>query len=363
MKILIAAGGTGGHILPGVAIAKALRERGHWVHFVVKKDRESQAFLAREGFPSSAFYFEGFPRKISLRAALFPITALSAFLSARRIFRRESPDVFLGMGGYISVPAGLAAQGRGVPIVLHEQNVRAGLANRFLSRWARTVATSFDLTEGLSARGRIVCTGLPLRPDLAPKNPAESRLSLGLDPDAFTFLIFGGSQGARGLNAKVLEAVKVLAKEKPTWQYIHLTGQTDENKARSMYESLGVKSFVRAFHSDMSTIYSAADFVVARAGANTVMELQRMGRLALLVPFPHATDDHQTANAQVLEKTGGARVVSEKDLTGDLLVAILKELPPTDRLRAASAERLLRVRADLLNAAHRVADLITEEKK
>lgn len=364
MKILIAAGGTGGHILPGVAIAKVLREQGHGVHFVVKKDQDSQAFLAREGFPSSAFYFEGFPRKISLRAVLFPITALAAFLSARRIFRRESPDVFLGMGGYISVPAGLAAVLRGVPIILHEQNVRAGLANRFLSRWAKTVATSFDSTEGLSARsGRIVCTGLPLRPDLGPKDPAHSRRSLGLDAEAFTLLIFGGSQGARGLNAKILDGMKVLAKERPTWQYIHLTGKTDEENVRAAYSALGRKAFVHAFHSDMSTIYSAADFVIARAGANTVMELRRMSRAALLVPFPFATDDHQMANARVLEKAGTARLVEEKDLTADTLWTVLRELPSTEMWRAKSTERLMHGGPDLLNAAQRVADLITEEKK
>lgn len=364
MKILIAAGGTGGHILPGVAIAKVLRERGHRVHFVVKKDRDSQAFLAREGFSSSAFYFEGFPRKVSGRAVLFPLTALAAFLSARRIFRRESPDVFLGMGGYISVPAGLAAVLGDVPIVLHEQNVRAGLANRFLSRWAKTVATSFESTEGLSARGgRIVCTGLPLRPDLAPKNPAESRRVLGLDPKAFTLLVFGGSQGARALNARVLEVVALLARERSAWQFIHLTGATDEAKVRAAYGALSRRAFVRAFHSDMSTVYSAADFVVARAGANTVLEIRRMGRAALLVPFPHATDDHQTANARVLEKAGEARVVLENDLSVENLWTVLRALPTAEGLRAESQERLTHVVPEMLFAAQRVADIVVEEKK
>ena len=363
MRVLIAAGGTGGHILPGVAIAKELRERGHRVHFVVKKDRDSQALLAREGFPSSAFYFEGFPRKISLRALLFPFTAVAAFLTARRIVRRESPDVFLGMGGYISVPVGLAAVRQGVPIVLHEQNVRAGLANRFLSRWARVVATSFELTERLSSRaGKIVWAGLPLRPDLVPKDPAESRRALGLDPDAFTLLVFGGSQGARALNARVLDVVAQLARERPAWQFIHLTGTADEEKVRAAYAALSCRAFVRAFHSDMATVYSAADFVVARAGANTVMEIRRMGRAALLVPFPHATDDHQTANAKVLEKSGAARVIQERDLTVEAFLSVLKTLPDAAALRSQAAERLARVGPDLLSAARRAAELIMEAK-
>lgn len=363
MRILIAAGGTGGHILPGVAIAKVLRERGHHVHFVVKKDRDSQAFLAREGFPSSAFYFEGFPRKISLRALLFPLTAAAAFFTARRIVRRESPDVFLGMGGYISVPVGVAAVRRGVPLVLHEQNVRAGLANRFLSRWARVVATSFEPTERLSPHaGRIVCAGLPLRPDLAPKDPAESRRSLGLEPNAFTLLVFGGSQGARALNARVLDVVAQLARERPAWQFIHLTGAAEEEKVRAAYGTHDRRAFVRAFHSDMATVYSAADFVVARAGANTVMEIRRMGRPALLVPFPYATDDHQTANARVLEKAGEARVVLEKDLSVETFLKIFNSLPDVEDLRSENKARLGRVSPDMLNAAERVADLILEEK-
>jgi UDP-N-acetylglucosamine--N-acetylmuramyl-(pentapeptide) pyrophosphoryl-undecaprenol N-acetylglucosamine transferase len=362
MKIMIGAGGTGGHLFPGVAIAKELRKRGHRVHFIVKKDRDSQPFLAREGFPSSSFWFEGFPRKLSWRTIGYPFIAGAAFLSARRIFRREAADVFLGMGGYISVPAGLAAVRGGVPLVLHEQNVRAGLANRFLSRWAKTVATSFESTVGLSPRAnRTVLTGLPLRPDLTPKDPSESRRALGLDPDAFTLLIFGGSQGARVLNARVLDALKVLAIQKPHWQFIHLTGVADEEKVRSATRDMPSRFFVRAFHSDMATLYSAADFVVARAGANTVMEIRRMGRSALLVPYPFATDDHQTYNARILEPSGQARVIQEKDFSVEAFLGVLNDLPALGVVRSANQERLARVGQDLLRAAERVASLVEEK--
>jgi UDP-N-acetylglucosamine--N-acetylmuramyl-(pentapeptide) pyrophosphoryl-undecaprenol N-acetylglucosamine transferase len=340
MRVLIAAGGTGGHILPGVAIAKVLRERGHRVHFVVKKDRDSQAFLAREGFPSSAIYFEGFPRKVSGRAVLFPFTAVAAFFSARRIFRRESPDVFLGMGGYISVPAGLAAMLRGVPIVLHEQNVRAGLANRFLSRWAKTVATSFEFdgrTFGTERADRLHRTSLASGsgPERAGRIPAVS----GPRPGRVHASRLRREPRRAGIERQDFGGVNLLAKERPTWQYIHLTGTADEEKVRAAYSALGLNAFVRAFHSDMSRIYSAADFVIARAGANTVLELRRMGRAALLVPFPFATDNHQLANARVLEKTGTARVLLEKDLTVDTLWAVLRELPQPEKMRAMSSDR------------------------
>lgn len=362
MKIIIAAGGTGGHLFPGVAIAKELRQRGHRVHFIVKQDRDSQPFLAREGFPSSSFWFEGFPRKISWRTIGFPFIAGAAFLSARRIFRREAADLFLGMGGYISVPAGLAAVGRGVSVVLHEQNVRAGLANRFLSRWAKSVATSFESTAGFSQRAcRTVLTGLPLRPDLIPKDPSEARRALGLDPDAFTLMVFGGSQGARALNARVLETVKIAAVQKPHWQFIHLTGVADEEKVRSVTQDMSCRFFIRAFHSDMATLYSAADFIVARAGANAVMEIRRMGRSALLVPYPFATDDHQSFNAKVLEQSGQARVIQEKELSGEALLGVLNDLPELGVLRSTNQERLARAGQDLLTAAQRVADLMEDK--
>ncbi|MBL0059714.1 MAG: undecaprenyldiphospho-muramoylpentapeptide beta-N-acetylglucosaminyltransferase [Elusimicrobia bacterium] len=361
MRVLIAAGGTGGHLLPGLAVAKALRERNHRVHFVVKKDRDSQSFLAREGFPSSAFHFEGFPRTLSPRAALFPFAAGAALLAARRIVRREAPDVFLGMGGYLSVPAGLAAVLRRVPMVLHEQNTHAGLANRFLSRWARTVGLSFDPTTGLSPRvGRTVWTGLPLRPDLEPRDPAEARRSLGLDPNAFTLLVFGGSQGARALNAGILDAIPRLARERPDWQFIHLTGAADEEKARTVYAGTSRRAFVRAYFADMAAAYSAADFVVARAGANTVMELSLMGRAALLVPFPHATDDHQRSNARFLEKTGQARVLLEREMDVGKLTELLGSLPEREILRRETKERLSRVPPEMRTAAGRLADWVVE---
>ncbi|MBP9127174.1 MAG: undecaprenyldiphospho-muramoylpentapeptide beta-N-acetylglucosaminyltransferase, partial [Elusimicrobia bacterium] len=308
-RVLISAGGTGGHILPGLAVAKILRERGHRVHFAVKKDEKTPAFLAREKFSSSAFQFEGFPRNLSIRSLTFPVMAAAALACARRILRRETPDVVLGMGGYITVPVGVAAIMRRVPLVVHEQNVRAGLANRLLSRWARAAAVSFEETVGLSSRvNRTVVTGLPLRPDVVPQDPAQSRLRLGLDPQAPTLLIFGGSQGARSLNARVWAALPKWAAQKPRWQYIHLTGPADEPEGRTVYQKFGLRAHVTAYLADMAAAYSAADAVVARGGANTVMELRRMGRTALLIPYPHATDNHQTDNARYLERLGLARV-------------------------------------------------------
>jgi UDP-N-acetylglucosamine--N-acetylmuramyl-(pentapeptide) pyrophosphoryl-undecaprenol N-acetylglucosamine transferase len=359
MRIVIAAGGTGGHLLPGVAVGKALRARGHQVHFVVKTDHSSQAYLAKEGFPSSAFFLSGFPRGLSGRLLTYPFQFGAAFLSARRILKRELPDVVLGMGGYISVPTGLAAAARGIPLVLHEQNSCAGLANRLLSRRAAAVGTTFERTERLPGRpGLLVHTGLPIRPDLVPQDPREARRRLELGPDDMTVLVFGGSQGARALNRLVTLSLPALEPLRDRWQFIHLTGEAEFQAVKTVYKTLGWRAFVRSYWSDMATLYSAADFVVGRAGANTVMELARMGKRALLVPFPHATDNHQEKNARVLEDLGAAQVVTEKDLSEARFQMILRELPAPDVLREQTSVRLSRVTPQLLNAADRVADLV-----
>lgn len=357
MRVCLAAGGTGGHLLPGLALGKALRERGHLVHFIVKIDETSQDRVAREGFPSSAFFFEGFPRKLSLRALAFPWIAAAAYRSAARIARRETPRVIVGMGGYVSVPLGLWAAGHRVPLVLHEQNVRAGLANRFLSRWAAAIGVTFEGTTGLPAE-RCTTTGLPLRPDLRPGDPRAARRALGLAENDGTILVFGGSQGARALNARWIDSLSRLRRPGENWQFIHLTGPQDEAAVRAAYERDGRRAFVRAFHSDMATVYSAADVVVGRAGANTVMEIYRMGKAALLVPFPHATSDHQTANALALARGGAATVVTEGELTVDRLADLVNAWPALDDLRRANDARLAAVPADFSRAAERLADLV-----
>lgn len=360
MRILVAGGGTGGHLLPGVAVAKELRARGHHAHFAVRTDGSSQAFLAREGFPSSSFHFAGFPRTLSPRLAAYPFLAAAAFLSARRILRRETPDVVLGMGGYVSVPVGAAAVMGNVPLVVHEQNVRAGMANRLLSRWATAAGASFEPTERLSPRCPMVWTGLPLRPDLVPLDPAEARRSLGLSERDMTVLVFGGSQGARALNGALMRLLPGLEHLRNRWQFIHLTGEAEFSSVQATYRTLGWRAFVRAYWPDMAALYSAADFVVARAGANTVMELARMGKRSLLVPYPHAADDHQAANALWLEKRGAASVLPEKDLTESALRSVFDDLSDLDALRAENAGRLTRVSPQWLEAACRLADLVED---
>ncbi len=360
MRICIAAGGTGGHLLPGLATAAELRSRGHRVHFLVRKDRDSQAVLAKEGFPSSAFAYQGFPRRLSAQWLTFPFLSLTACSAARRVLRREAPDAVLGMGGYVSVPVGLAAVRLGIPLVVHEQNRSAGLANRLLSRWARGVAVSFQGTRGFPPSVPLAFTGLPLRPGLAGKDPAAARRELGLDPDAFTLLIFGGSQGARALNRCAAESLRKWGKPRREWQVVHFTGAADAEWAERFYREAGCRAFVRPYWSDMATAYGAADFVVCRAGANTVMELARLGKAALLVPYPHATNAHQEENARFLEERGQARVILEKDLTEEQFLSVLDGLPAPASLREASFRRMQNPPAECSQGAAHLADLLEQ---
>jgi UDP-N-acetylglucosamine--N-acetylmuramyl-(pentapeptide) pyrophosphoryl-undecaprenol N-acetylglucosamine transferase len=358
MRVCIAAGGTGGHLLPGVAAGRELRARGHQVHFIVRADGATPSFLAKEGFASSAFAYAGFPRRLSWRLLTFPALSLTAYLNARRILRREEPDAVLGMGGYMSLPVGLAAVRLNIPLVIHEQNSLAGLANRVLASRARAVAISFPDTRGLPRGARLIPTGLPLRPDLEPKDPAQARRSLGLDAQAFTVLVFGGSQGARALNRLVASALSRLAKQ-GEWQFIHLTGPADHPSMEAAYRDAGYRAFVKPYWNDMATLYSAADFVISRSGANTVMELARMGRPALLIPFPHATGNHQEINARFLERAGGAQVALERDLTLESLLDRLRSIPPADAFRAENPAKP-RALAGLTDGAARLADVVEE---
>lgn len=357
MKVCVAAGGTGGHLLPGVAVAKELRRRGHLIHFVVKTDKTTEPFLTSEGFSSSSLYFEGFPRKLSPRLLTFPFMAWRAIRNARRILRDASPDVVLGMGGYITVPAGLAARRLKIPLLVHEQNSVAGLANYVLSSWAEVTAVTFKNTSGLSSQARVVHTGLPLRPDLNPLNPSEARRALQLDPEAMTLLVFGGSQGARALNQVVLNALPKAAREKK-WQIIHLTGPQDAEQAAQAYGAFGVKAFVKPYWNDMATLYSAADFVIARSGAGTVMEIAHFNKHALLVPFPHATANHQEANARALEKAGLAKVVLEPELTSQRFTEFMDRMPAAEQFRSPESRVPLGLLPNEPKAAERLADLV-----
>ena len=315
-RILIATGGTGGHIYPALVTARALRVRGCEVVFIgmfgaagekIKDEGFDHIAIAAQGFVS-----RGLLQKISAMGAM--ATALVRCVAS---VRRVRPDAVLGFGGYSSFPTVLAALLCRVPAMLHEQNAMPGQANKFLGRFVRRVALGFKDAGGCFSPGKTVWTGNPLRPfDVSLTRDAACG-RLGLDPLKSTVLIFGGSQGSRAINGHVAEALSDVP-DGIDLQVIHITGKNDFSRVKDRYQALGVKAMVREYMEHIELAYAAADLVVGRAGAGTVTELGLLGVPAVLIPYPGARD-HQKYNARVLERLGTASIIEEKCLRQDTL--------------------------------------------
>ncbi len=319
--ILIVAGGTGGHLYPGIAVAQALKEAPEnrapslRIVFVVRSGDIGREILDREGFEVRDLAGQGFPRELSLKALNFPLKFIKGLLGAFALLHELKPDFVLGMGGYLSFPVLMAARLKGIATMIHEQNVFPGVANRFLSRFVESVAVSFPESRSRFPAGKSWLSGLPIRSVFKPLAKAEGRRRLGLDPELHTIFVFGGSLGARRLNKVVLEMWEQWDREKAPLQVIHVTGTQDEVGARAVYNRLQIKGVITGYCHEMALAYGAADLVICRAGASAVAELLAVERPAILVPYPFATNDHQFYNAKILESRGLAQVIREKDLT------------------------------------------------
>jgi len=317
MRILIVAGGTGGHLYPGVAVARALS--GHEVLFVVRSGDLGRDILQKEGFSVEEIAGQGLPRSFSFQLVTFPFKFLQGWFEAVALLRRWRPDRVLSMGGYLSVPVVLSARVLGIRTLLHEQNVFPGLANRFLSRWADSVAVSFPQSSAYFKTKEVWVSGLPIRPDIGHIDRAAARQSFGLDVNLTTFLVFGGSLGARRLNTIVTEAWPLLLEKGLSFQVLHVTGSKDYDRVNDLYKTVSVPAKVLPYCHQMAYAYAAADAAICRAGASTVAELLTARRPAILIPYPFASNNHQAYNAQVLKDLGVAEILLEQDLTAEVL--------------------------------------------
>ncbi|MFP5358045.1 MAG: undecaprenyldiphospho-muramoylpentapeptide beta-N-acetylglucosaminyltransferase [Gammaproteobacteria bacterium] len=344
MKIMIMAGGTGGHVFPALAVAQVLQQRGHQVVWMGAPDSFESRTVSAQGFPLREVRISALRGKGLLRLLSAPLLLLRAVWQAGAALRAERPQAVLGMGGFVAGPGGLAAWALRVPLLIHEQNAAAGLTNRVLARLARGVLQAFPqtlprgVTVGNPVRSSIVA--LP-EPSQRPAHAGPARV-----------LVLGGSQGARALNERLPEALACLpAAQRPeVW---HQAGRTLD-LAQSAYARAQIPVRLEAFIADMAAAYGWADLVVCRAGASTVAELCAAGCAALLVPFPHAVDDHQTANGQYLVDGGAAQLVQERDLSAELLAQRLRDLL-ADRARLARMAQAAR-RLAWHDAAERIAD-------
>jgi UDP-N-acetylglucosamine--N-acetylmuramyl-(pentapeptide) pyrophosphoryl-undecaprenol N-acetylglucosamine transferase len=318
---LIMAGGTGGHIFPGLAVAQALRAAGWRVHWLGAPGGMEARLVPPQGFAFEAVDFGGVRGKGVWTLALLPLRLLRAFWQAWRVLRRVRPDVAVGLGGYISFPGGMMAVLAGCPLVLHEQNAAAGLANRVLAQVADRCFVAFP-----AALPRAEWVGNPLREAFLRQPPPAERLAARRGP--LRLLVVGGSLGAQALNEVVPQALALLAEaERP--QVCHQSGERHLQALRAAYQRAGVAAECVAFIEDTARAFAEADLIIARAGASTVSEIAAVGAAALFVPFPHAVDDHQTRNARFLVEAGAAWLCPQAELSPQWLADWLRGLDRT----------------------------------
>ncbi len=324
MKIVIMAGGTGGHVFPALAVAQELRTHGHEVIWIGTQAGLEAKLVPLHGFPIEWVSIGGLRGKGVLTQLLAPFRLLRAVLQALLILRRLQPALVLGLGGFAAGPGGLAAWLVRRPLAVHEQNAIPGYTNRLLARLASRVLEAFPGT--FSAEFKAVAVGNPVRAEIAQLPPPRERMT-GRSAAA-RLLVLGGSLGAKALNTLVPQALARLEPEQrpEVWHQAGRTLKVAQQHYFELAKQMGAALRVTAFIDDMAAAYAWADLVICRAGALTIAELAAAGLAAILVPFPHAVDDHQTANGKYLVEVGAALLIQERDLTPDVLANTLKSL-------------------------------------
>ena len=339
---LIMAGGTGGHIFPGLAVAEALRERGWRVHWLGTPGSMESQIVPPRGFTFEAIDFSGVRGKGFLTLALLPLRLLKAFWQSFQVVRRVRPDVLVGLGGYVTFPGGMMGVLLGCPLVLHEQNSVIGMANRVLSGVADRVFTAFP-----HVHDKAHWVGNPLRPAFTAQ--AEPAVRFAGRQGPLRLLVVGGSLGAKALNDMVPLALALLPPDqRPV--VMHQSGARQLEALRANYAASGVQAEITPFIDDTAQAFADADLIVCRAGASTVTEIAAVGAAALFVPFPFAVDDHQTANAQFLVDQEGGWLLQQSALTPQSLADMLKKTERVELLRRAQRAKSMQK----INATHDV---------
>jgi len=337
-RVMVMAGGTGGHVFPALAVAGRLRELGAEVLWLGTRRGLEASLVPAAGFDMEWIEVQGLRGKGLMGWLAAPLRLARAMIQVASVVRRRRPQLALGMGGFASGPGGLAARLMGLPLVIHEQNAMPGLTNRWLSRVASRVLEAFpgSFPAPIGAQQ----TGNPVRGQIAAL--AEPARRLAGRPGPARLLVLGGSLGAQALNQVVPAAVARLpAEARPLVR--HQAGKDKAETTEEVYRTLGVEARVSAFVDDMTEAYAWADLVVCRAGALTIAELAAAGLGAVLVPYPHAADDHQTRNAALLVAAGAAELIAQTNLSPDRLAETLGELlaSPERRLAMACSARSL----------------------
>ncbi|MHB8069443.1 MAG: undecaprenyldiphospho-muramoylpentapeptide beta-N-acetylglucosaminyltransferase [Desulfobaccales bacterium] len=319
LRVVIAGGGTGGHLFPGIAIAQEFQSSlGAAVTFLTSPKAVTALILERYGFPWEVIASRALKGQGLLSRIRTLLSLPGSVWEAKARLRALAPHLVLGMGGYASGPVGVAAYLSGIPLAIHEQNAIPGMANRWLARLAGQIFLSFPDTSGCYPRDRSVWTGNPIRPEffVSPERPAAP----------FTVLIMGGSQGAHSLNLAALAALPLLTDLRKQLHFLHITGKEDRDKVYAGYAQNDFAAEVVDFTPEVPAWMGRAHLVVCRAGASSLAELTALGRAALLVPFPFAANNHQEFNARFLADARAGELILNKDFTGEILADKIREL-------------------------------------
>lgn len=355
MKVLIAGGGTGGHLFPGIALAEEVVTRHHKneVVFVGTEKGLEAKVVPQSGFPLELISVRGLKGKGFVQFLLGLLALPVAFIESIRILQRHKPDVVVGVGGYASGPVVMSAWLLGVPTAIQEQNALPGITNKILGKFVRVVFTAFDEARRFFPEGKVQLVGNPIRRKLM-----DNYLRSHVAHEKFSVLVFGGSLGAKGLNQRVVDALGHLEDLKTEMTFLHQTGKNDLEMVRKGYADKGFQAEVVEFIDDMSAAYAKADLVVCRAGATTLAELTVCKKPSILVPFPYATDDHQAVNARAMVEAGAALMFREAELTGQQLAEQIRLLK-TEPMRLKQMEK----KAGLLGrpeASKELADVLVD---
>jgi UDP-N-acetylglucosamine--N-acetylmuramyl-(pentapeptide) pyrophosphoryl-undecaprenol N-acetylglucosamine transferase len=350
MRVILAGGGTGGHIYPAVTIAREFQRRDPKTEILFvggKKGLESD-IIPKEGFRLVTLNLAGIPRKISPKVFTAIWLAAKGMGETFKIVREFKPDLVIGTGGYVCGPMVLAATLQSVPTAIQEQNAFPGLTNRILGRFVRRIFLAYPEAGKYFPAGKISITGNPIRSEEFTRiNREEAEKNLGLKADCINLLVFGGSQSARRINQSLLPIVRDLLESFPKLQIILMTGTKEYDNINKIVRSLGLsresadRLKLVAYFYKIAEAYKVSDIVLARAGAISLAEITCFGIPALLVPYPYATNNHQEFNARVLADNGAAKIVFEADLTPDILWTNLKQMLSDDRLRRTMSKASL----------------------
>ena len=356
MNFVIAAGGTGGHLFPGLAVGEVLLQRGHAVMLLIsEKEIDALATQGRGEFRIEKVRGVGLEGKSPVALLRFWSQFRAGLNQVKALLREFNPGAVLGMGGFTSTAPILAGRARRIPTFVHESNAIPGKANKLNARLVTRVLLGFAECAKYFSPEKCEVTGTPIRRSLAERIPkAQALETFGLSPERRTLLVMGGRQGARGINTAAVDALPRM--RSGPLQVVHLTGREDEAMVRERYQQAGLPAFVSAFWDRMETAYSAVDLCIARSGAASLTELSHFALPSILIPYPFAAEDHQTLNARIFANAGAAVILPQSKISGEALASQLGVfLDDPTRLPEMSARCAKLASKD---AAERVADVL-----